>query len=118
MRTAIRTLAVVLGLVSSACDSDDEPVNPRVDDVLALTGDSTAGMMVFVQVCGTTACHGPDGNTPGTPQTVKFSERIPEMDDRGIADTILSGLRTMPAQSQLTDQQVADVVAYVLDTFH
>ena len=117
MRTAIGALALLLTFVSVACDSGEEPANPRVDAVTKLTGDVTAGQMVFSQLCGTAACHGPDGNTPGTPQTVKFSDRIPEMDDRGIADTVLSGLRTMPAQSQLTDQQVADVVAYVLETF-
>lgn len=118
MKTLIPTLALLLAVVVSGCDDGEEPVNPRVNAVLELTGDPTAGAMVFSTVCGTVACHGPDGNTPGTPQTVKFSQRIPEMDDRGIADTVLSGLRTMPAQSNLTDQQVADVVAYVLETFH
>lgn len=59
----LRFIALVSCLSALACDSgeDDEDDdgggsdNARTDGVLALSGDATAGMTTFTQVCGTSS---------------------------------------------------------------
>lgn len=122
----LRFIALVSCLSAFACDSGDDgdgdddgggSDNARTDGVLALSGDATAGMTTFTQVCGTSSCHGADGNTPGTPDTERLSEAVPTLGDRAIVNVILNGKEAMPPQTQLDDQQIADVLAYVQATF-
>lgn len=119
MTNLIRVLALSSTLAAIACDDGGgggSMDDPRTAGILMLDGDATAGMAVF-QVCSTSSCHGADGNTPGTPDVKKLSEVIPEDDDHVIVETILKGTGAMPSQAHLSDQQIADVVAYVRDTF-
>lgn len=106
-------------LLTLACDSggETEENSARIDTIEALDGKSADGQTVFTSVCGTTVCHGADGNTPGTADTVKLGDEVPEIDDREIIDVIINGEGDMPAQTTLSDQQVADVTAYVRATF-
>lgn len=121
MMKPIRLLALSFTLAAFACDSgggEEETDHPRTQGVLDLTGDATAGQTVFTMICGTSACHGPDGNTPGTADTKKLSDEIPHRDDRDVVNIILKGEEAMPPQEAiLNDQQIADVLAYVRDTF-
>src|SRR5688500_3436239 len=113
----LRVLALSITLASVACDGEEASDHMRTEGVLALTGEAAGGMMVFSTVCGTAACHGADGNTPGTAETKKLGEVAPGMSDREIVNTVLKGDGPMPPQTQLTDQEIADVLAYVRDTF-
>lgn len=72
---------------------------------------------MFTANCGVTACHGADGNTPGSTSTARLSMVVPLLEDATIVETIIFGTGAMPAQSTLSDQQVADVLAYVTATF-
>jgi mono/diheme cytochrome c family protein len=120
-------VATLMLTVAAACDKggdedgDDDgggTDNARTDAVLALTGDAAAGMATFTSVCGISTCHGADGNTPGTADTKRLSDVIPTMSDRELCNVILNGQEAMPPQlGTSSDQDVANVVAYVLDTF-
>ena len=84
----------------------------EVDAILALTGDATAGGTIFGNVCA--ACHGADG---ASGYAANLVEEIPSKDDAFIVDIIINGDGGgMPAQD-LSDQEVADVLAYVRATF-
>ncbi len=117
MTKPIRALVLLLTLAPIACDDGGEPSHARTEGVLALEGDTMTGMTTFTAVCGVAACHGADGNTPGTPETKKLGEVIPGFSDTKVVDTILKGDGPMPPQTQLSDQEIADVLAYVRDTF-
>jgi mono/diheme cytochrome c family protein len=121
-----RISARLLGalLVAAACDSGDgdgdgdgDGGGSRTDTILGLSGDTTAGQTVFTGNCGVAACHGADGNTPGSTSTAQLAMVVPLLDDTTIVETIILGTGSMPAQSTLSDQQVADVLAYVTATF-
>jgi hypothetical protein len=97
----------------------DEPVcmgddATRVTTILGLTGDETAGAAVFMNSCGLSACHGPDGNSG---MGVSLSEHIPEHPPEELTCILLLGEGTMPSQGSLSDQNLADVLAYVQATF-
>lgn len=103
-----------------ACDDgededDDEggTIEPaRIDAILALEGDVAAGATVFGR-CTSSACHGTDGNSgSGSP----LSSEVPEASDRGLIDAVLGGEEGMPPQG-LTDQEMADLLVYLRDTF-
>ncbi|MCK6515705.1 cytochrome c [Myxococcota bacterium] len=86
--------------------------NSEVDAILALTGDATAGGTTFANTCA--ACHGADG---ASGYAANLVEEIPEKDDAFIVDIVINGDGGgMPAQD-LSDQEVADVLAYVRATF-
>jgi mono/diheme cytochrome c family protein len=84
----------------------------EVDAILALTGDATAGATTFGNVCA--GCHGADG---ASGYAANLVEEIPSKDDAFIVNIIINGDGGgMPAQD-LSDQEVADVLAYVRATF-
>lgn len=116
----LRSLVFGVLVLAPACDSGDGDSGGegggRVDTILAIDGDATAGQTVFTSTCALAACHGADGNTPGTAEAKRLSEEIPALDDAMTVSVIIEGYETMPAQS-LSDQQVADVLAYVNETF-
>jgi len=89
--------------------------DPRIGEVLELTGDEEAGAEIYDDNCST--CHGDDGlGDIGSDLT----ERIPQMSDEDIVSTILSGLdgTTMPPFAEVLDNQaIADVVAYTKSGF-
>lgn len=96
-----------LGLVLGACSGDEgENEGGRVDDILALTGDSAAGAGVFADNCA--VCHGADGTGGSGPDVTS------EDDEAEVAEVVLFGEEEMtPFDGVLTDQEIADVVAYV-----
>ena len=77
-----------------------------------LTGDATKGKTVFLGNCG--GCHTlADAGTAGTvgPNLDTFT---PKIDYRAATAQVTNGGAQMPAQSQLSPQQIADVAAYVV----
>ncbi|MCA9491382.1 MAG: cytochrome c [Myxococcales bacterium] len=81
----------------------------RVDDIMALTGDAAAGATVFDANCA--VCHGADGTGGSGPDITSKSN--PDE----VAGYVLDGAEGMTAfDGVLTDQEIADVVAYVTES--
>lgn len=116
------SLVLGFGVLLGACDGGDDDHHgacsheeeARIDTVLALDVDETAGAGVFANTCGNAACHGSDGNSG---PAVDLGEHIPEHGADELACIVLAGSGDMPSQSGLTDQELADVLAYVQATF-
>lgn len=115
--TLLLTLCAALFL--PACneeEEDDEGGNTdpaRIEAILALSGDAATGETAFAR-CSASSCHGADGNSgsAGAP----LSDEIPELTDERVIDVVLGGYEAMPAQS-LADQEMADLLAYLRETF-
>jgi len=124
-RTLLLGLTVFTLAWSPGCDGgegeegegEEAGDHERTDGVLALEGDPRSGESVFTMVCGVSTCHGADGNTPGTAEAARLTDEVPELGDREIVNVVLNGYETMAAQSQLSDQQIADTLAYLRQTF-
>lgn len=116
MRLTLLTLCAALLLPACNDGEDDDDggtIDPaRIEAILALPGDVTAGEAVFAR-CAAASCHGPDGNSgSGSP----LSDEVPDLSDEGLVDVVLGGEEAMPPQA-LTDQEMADVLAYLRETF-
>jgi mono/diheme cytochrome c family protein len=115
--TLLLTLSAALFLPACNEEGDDGEggnIDPaRVDAILALPGDAGAGETVFGR-CAAAACHGADGNSGSTGAPLR--DAVPGLTDEGIVEIVLGGYETMPAQA-LTDQEMADVLVYLRDTF-
>jgi mono/diheme cytochrome c family protein len=70
-----------------------------------------AGEAVFSETCAN--CHGPTG-TEGTAPSLL--EEVPEHSDERLVEIIQFGEEDMPP-IQITDQEIADVLAYVRQEF-
>lgn len=104
-------IVAVLTLGLLACGDKDD-TGSAYDDILALTGDATTGAEVFTSKCS--ACHGADGS--GTDSGPDLYAQAPGLSDTDLLDIMFNGTGSMPAVS-LDDQEAADVLAYVQDTF-
>lgn len=103
MMTRILLLLFVCSTMSCAAALDEE----RVDDVLALEGDPQTGAAFFSDSCE--RCHGPDGNGDGQgPELVGAG-----LQRRDIVEAVLKGPWRMPSFSDESDQELADVTAFV-----
>ena len=100
MRALSATLVVVL-MSLAACG----PHEPRAKAVLALYGDPARGRALYAQTCG--RCHG--GGAAAWRWTLLF------YGDDGVVSTMIDGgpHTRMPSFSSWSDQQLADVHAYV-----
>lgn len=96
---------ILLGLV--ACGEkdggDSDPGSSRIDDILALTGDTANGQTLFEANC--VSCHLADGSGDIGPSLQGALE-----DDA--LEYILNGEGSMPSFSSWSDQDIADVYAY------
>ncbi len=105
-------LAVLL-LVACGDDEGDTTGDDRVADVLALTGSASAGATVYTDTCA--VCHGANGEGGAGSALATVADSL---SDEEVVDTILNGTSGMVAyDGQLTDQQIADVFAYLRETF-
>ena len=83
-------------------------------DAFRLKGNATAGKSVFLGLGGCGGCHKlADAGTTGTfgPDLDTFT---PKIDYRAATAQVTNGGTNMPAQTQLSTQQIADVAAYVV----
>lgn len=108
---------LVVTSVVVACDggSDggdtDTDGGSRVDAILALTGDPAAGETVYTGNCE--LCHGENGNDGTTGDDLTEAAAATDRDAE-LAEVILEGRGAMAGLgSQLTDKQIADVLAYL-----
>ena len=95
-------------------DGIDRELQERVDAILALEGDATAGAGRFAGTCA--ACHGPDGH--GSDFAPDLRERVPNRDDPTLIRTLLTGKGAMPPwATRFDDQALADIRAHLREQF-
>ena len=122
----MKKLLYVLGVASlfalAACGGDDGGSggggsSSRVDTIAAMvaSADATNGQTIYSGLCGSSSCHGPNGDD-GASAAGDLPAQVPGLSDEQIITVIIEGQGGMPAQS-LEDQEVADVVAYCRETF-
>lgn len=114
-RTMVSCGVLLIGLVvlggGTGCDGGGG--DPQFADILALEGDAMAGGTVFANACGDSICHGSDGvSGPAADLTVE----VPVRTETELLDVMLNGSGDM-LPLNLTDQQAADVLAYITETF-
>lgn len=73
--------------------------------VSSLTGDTTSGSTLFTSNCA--SCHGANATGGSGPNLVG-------QDETTVIEAVLSGPDEMPAFTALTDQQIADITAFVV----
>lgn len=124
MKFWLGTLVAVLALGTTACADDEDTSSTgdgdRVATILAISGDAAAGTAEYGSSCGQSSCHGSDGSGSATARDL--NQVVPTLTDEKLVDVILNGSvangSVMPGlASQMSDQEVADVVAYCRDTF-
>lgn len=100
----MRPLLFALTLLA-ACNAT--PSNSDVARIAALTPDNANGTTVFADNCA--VCHGDTGGGGTGP---KLAGKAIALDT--VIDTVFNGKESMPEfGSSLTDQEIADVSAYV-----
>lgn len=113
------SLALAIGCDDGGGDDDTGGESGGADrsaTILGLEGDAAAGGTLFTSSgCSNDACHGADGMSGMASPALNTS--VPNADDAQIVSTLLNGKGSMPPQSSLADQQLADLLAYVSDTF-
>jgi len=98
-------------LALAACDKGS-------DSAGSLVGDPVAGEAVFQTTCAQAKCHGPDGSgSDPKSDAADLAKKVPAKSDAEIEAIITGGFALMPAQSALSDQDVADVIAYLRQEF-
>jgi mono/diheme cytochrome c family protein len=77
----------------------------RADTILALTGDDIAGESLYADHCA--VCHAADGSGGSGPN---LSNKVV---GAGVVNTVLNGAGEMPSFRTLSDQEVADLLAWL-----
>lgn len=110
--TALLFLASFATLNLTGCAGEDG--GDDVDAILALNGVVASGATVYDAQCK--VCHGADGAGGGSfPSLVAM---VPGQGDEEIVSIVLEGEAAMPEfRSKLSDQEVADLLAYLRETF-
>jgi mono/diheme cytochrome c family protein len=85
----------------------------RVATILSLTPDLAAGETTYTTLCA--ACHGADG--AGTASGADLAAQVPVLTDEEVVTTIVDGKGNMDSYRFLKNQEIADVAAYVRDSF-
>lgn len=117
------TRAALALLLLAACDDDyildevedtdtDVPDSARAADVLALTGDATLGESTFTTTCA--GCHNADGSENIGPG---LADSISTLTPETALSTIIDGDGGMPAYGYLSDEDLADLWAYLTATW-
>lgn len=103
---------------TSTDNSNNEPIEARIETIKGLTGNAAAGETVYTTTSSPKCiqCHKADGkgSEKGAPSLVEPSANDPVEE---LAGYILNGKGKMPKQESLTDQEIADVIAYMKATF-
>lgn len=95
------TPIVVLAFLFAGCS---ESGGQRLSDIVALDGDPTAGAQFYADECET--CHGTDA-TGGS------SKGIAGEPEDVVVEATLEGPGAMPSFTSASDQELADVAAFV-----
>lgn len=116
--TSLLCLAALNLTVACGGDDDDSATgtpDAHVDTILALTGDATAGKAVHDNTCA--PCHGANGEGISG-YSPALTDEFKDLSDAEIVSVVINGYGAdMPPQSALSDQDVADVLAYGRETY-
>lgn len=97
--------ASLLTVVLVACGgTDSTSTDTRAETVAGLEGSSTTGQTLYSAQCA--ACHGASGGG-GTAPALGGADELESI------EAMLSGPDDMPTFTALTDQQLADIAAFV-----
>lgn len=107
------TSLACLALTFTLGGCDDGGGDSRNGQILALEGDPGAGAGVFANTCGDGICHGSNGDSG---PAANLSTEVPMRSENALLNVMLNGSGDM-LPLNLTDQQAADVLAYVIETF-
>lgn len=97
---------VLILILLSGCGA--EAVRQRAANVGRLDGVVTQGAVVFAERCA--RCHGALGE--GTTQGIPLGGHFLDHSIEEAASFIISGVGQMPPQPTLSDQELADVIAF------
>jgi mono/diheme cytochrome c family protein len=98
-------VASFLAAALVACGgTDSTTASTRADTVAGLEGSSTTGQTLFSAQCA--ACHGASGGGGTAPA-------VAGVDALEAIEAMLAGPEDMPVYTALTDQQLADIAAFV-----
>jgi len=120
MRLALTSLALSLALAGCGgadnAGNNDAGTQTRTERIVALAGDVAAGQLVYENnACS--GCHGATGTGGSAGPTLQ--EPLKNDGKAEIIDTLLNGVpkTAMGSYASLTDQQLADVYAYMKTNF-
>jgi mono/diheme cytochrome c family protein len=85
------------------------------DSASDLVGDPVAGEKVYQATCARSDCHGPDGSGAGS-DAADLANEVPAKSDAEIR-SILDNGEDLMAPLDLSNQEVADVIAYLRQEF-
>ena len=102
-------LVAAIGLALSALSGCAAPDPGRPAQVLALAGNASNGGPVYVRACQ--SCHEADGSGEG----MQMSSAVPADSDDQLAALVAGG--THVAATAMTDQEAADLIAYLRQTW-
>ena len=107
-----RSMGMVALLALAACDKGGDSAGSN------LVGNPAAGATVFTATCAQVNCHGPDGTgSDPSSQADDLNKVVPALSDDEIALRVNDGFGLMAPVGGLSDQGVADVIAYVRQEF-
>ncbi len=111
--TSAPRLALALALAALALAGCGAAQNTRATQVLALTGNAGAGSVVYIATCE--SCHASDGSGTPSSDNVSLKARVKTRDPEAFVGFIIDGVpgTGMVGFPTLTDQQLADVYAYI-----
>ncbi len=101
---------ILTALLMACGDKSDDTSGDRVSTITALSGDSTSGEALYTSNCS--GCHAADGSGGAGPALMGD---LPDAEE--IAETVINGKESMPSFDSLSDQDIADVIAYLQATF-
>lgn len=105
-------LLLALPLFLFACGGGAGASQEDVDAVMALPGDDNPGETLYLDNCA--VCHLDDGSGDIGPSLIFHVSKHP---DEYLVGLIIDGSGAMPAFDDLSDQQIADLLAYLRLTF-
>ena len=103
-------IAATLLAFTPACSEEE---NPDTETILTLTGNADDGQSIYDAKCA--SCHQADGTGNASLDYPSLVEHVPHEEQSEMVTLILDGEGNMPSfRSQLSDQEVADVLAYIV----
>jgi mono/diheme cytochrome c family protein len=99
----MRRAHVIAGVVVMPWIAGCAPHDPRAESIAALKGEPAAGEALYRESCA--RCHGDTG--------AKLASGLAWYGLTGSISIVIDGAWKMPAYPQYSDQQVADLVAYL-----
>ncbi len=116
-RLLVVLCALPLLALNTGCGDDETGDGSRADTISGLTGNTATGEVKFEASCALANCHNTDG-TPGGSDSPDFNTDGGNYSQASIIDVILNGQGSMAAQGGvLDDQEIADITAYMLETW-